>query len=91
MGWRWVEVILIEPFQGGYPPVAAGCHGASTNGSTETAEDLERRHLTIALRDMKALHPKLYEQIEQWLRDHDSEKADEALEWLENRIDLLLS
>lgn len=86
----WVEILLIEPFSDGYPSVTGIFRHTETNGSSETAEDLERRHLSIALEDLKQLHPELYRQVVDWYRHRDSTRSVEAFEWLQARIDQLL-
>lgn len=86
----WVEILLIEPFSDGYPPVTGIFRQTETNGNSETAEDLERRHLAIALEDLKQLHPHLHREVEDWYRHKDSIRAKEAFEWLQERIDQLL-
>lgn len=88
---HWVEILLIEPFSDGYPSVVGIFRHTETNGNSETAEDLERRHLAIALEDLRQLHPDLYQDVQAWHRTRDSVRAHEAFEWLEARIDQLLS
>lgn len=88
---HWVELIMIEPFAGGYSPVAPGFWAAATNGSTETAEDIERRTLSIAIEFMERERPDLYRTYAMWRMTKDRTTMGEVFIWLETMIDHILA
>lgn len=71
----------------GYPVTSSIYRDCETNGSSETAEDLERRALRIALDDMRFMQPELHHKLLCWHGVSGDPAMDEVWEWLADRVD----
>jgi hypothetical protein len=61
-----------------------------TAGSTETALDLERKAMLVAIEDLRTLHPALHSRLYGWMIGDRGCDMTEVWQWLADRVDRAL-